>query len=472
MDNILASKLYRAGSVAYVSKSGGMSNELNNILSLTTNGTFEGIAIGGDRYPGTSFIDHLLRYEADPGCKMLVLLGEVGGIEEYRVIEAVKSGAIKKPIVAWAIGTCAKMFTTDVQFGHAGSMANSELETADAKNQAMREAGIIVPPTFEDLPEVLKATFEKLVAAGEIPEKAEVAPPQIPIDYKWAQELGLVRKPAAFISTISDERGQELLYAGMRISDVFKEDIGIGGVVSLLWFKRRLPSYATKFLEMVLMLTADHGPAVSGAMTTVITTRAGKDLVSSLVAGLLTIGDRFGGALDGAAAEFTRAMELGLTPREFVDSMRKANKLIPGIGHKVKSKTNPDLRVELVKNYAFKHFPNTTFLEYALAVEDITSSKKDTLILNVDGCIAVCFCDLLKYSGAFTSEEAAEYMKIGTLNGLFVLGRSIGFIGHHLDQRRLKSPLYRHDADDIYIDLGRESHMGRTILTPVAPGPK
>jgi len=132
MDNIIASKLYRPGSVGYVSKSGGMSNELNNILSLVTNGTYEGIAIGGDRYPGSTFIDHLMRYEADPDCKMLVLLGEVGGIEEYRVIEAVKSGKIKKPIVAWAIGTCAKMFTTEVQFGHAGSMANSDLETADA----------------------------------------------------------------------------------------------------------------------------------------------------------------------------------------------------------------------------------------------------------------------------------------------------------------------------------------------------
>ncbi len=55
----------------------------------------------------------------------------------------------------------------------------------------------------------------------------------------YVQELGLIRKPAAFISTISDERGQELLYAGMRISEVFKEEIGIGGVVSLLWFKRR-----------------------------------------------------------------------------------------------------------------------------------------------------------------------------------------------------------------------------------------
>ncbi|GAA5978364.1 hypothetical protein JCM11641_004668 [Rhodosporidiobolus odoratus] len=54
-------------------------------------------------------------------------------------------------------------------------------------------------------------------------------------------------------------------------------------------------------------------------------------------------------------------------------------------------------------------------------------------------------------SGVFTPEETSEYLKIGTLNGLFVLGRSIGFIAHHLDQKRLKQPLYRHPADDIYI---------------------
>lgn len=239
MDNIISSKLYRPGSVGYVSKSGGMSNELNNILSLVTNGTYEGIAIGGDRYPGSTFIDHLLRYEADPDCKLLVLLGEVGGVEEYRVIDAVRKGLIKKPIVAWAIGTCAKMFSTEVQFGHAGSLANSELETADAKNKAMRAAGMIVPETFEDLPEVMRETYETLVAKGAITPKPEREPPVIPMDYKWAQELGLIRKPAAFISTISDERGQELLYAGMRISDVFKDDIGVGGVVALLWFKRR-----------------------------------------------------------------------------------------------------------------------------------------------------------------------------------------------------------------------------------------
>src|SRR3569833_907828 len=108
MDNIVASKLYRKGSVGYVSKSGGMSNELNNIVSATTDGVYEGIAIGGDRYPGTTFIDHLLRYEDNPAIKIMVVLGEVNGIEEYEIIKLIKNGRLTKPIVAWCIGTCAK----------------------------------------------------------------------------------------------------------------------------------------------------------------------------------------------------------------------------------------------------------------------------------------------------------------------------------------------------------------------------
>ena len=114
---------------------------------------------------------------------------------------------------------------------------------------------------------------------------------------------------------------------------------------------------------------------------------------------------------------------------------------------------NPDLRVQLLKEYVLKHFPSHSLFDYALAVETVTTAKKDTLILNVDGCIAVCFVDLLRDSGAFTREEADEYIKIGTLNGLFVLGRSIGFIGHHLDQKRLRATLYRHPADDIFINM-------------------
>ena len=118
------------------------------------------------------------------------------------------------------------------------------------------------------------------------------------------------------------------------------------------------------------MVSADHGPAVSGAHNTIVTARAGKDLVSSLVSGLLTIvsggkwwprktlpptaychidffvcvcvcvhvqGDRFGGALDGAAQMFSQAYDSGMIPMEFVNQMRKEGKLIAGIGHRVKS---------------------------------------------------------------------------------------------------------------------------------------
>ena len=53
------------------------------------------------------------------------------------------------------------------------------------------------------------------------------------------QELGLIRKPASFMTSICDERGQELLYAGIPITDIFKDDLGIGGVLGLLWFQRR-----------------------------------------------------------------------------------------------------------------------------------------------------------------------------------------------------------------------------------------
>ena len=62
-------------------------------------------------------------------------------------------------------------------------------------------------------------------------------------------------------------------------------------------------------------------------MNTIVATHAGKDLISSLASGLLTIGSRFGGALDEAASMFSHARDTGLTPREFVDTCRKQNKL-------------------------------------------------------------------------------------------------------------------------------------------------
>jgi ATP citrate (pro-S)-lyase len=336
-------------------------------------------------------------------------------------------------------------------------LAGGTSETAVAKNKALAEAGALVPKTFIDFGTTIQKVYESLVSDGALVPAPEPEPPKVPMDWSWAKRLGLVRKPANFISSISDDRGEELTYSGMAISEVFEKDVGVGGVVSLLWFRRQLPDYASKFIEMILMVTADHGPAVSGAHNTIVAARAGKDLVSSLTSGLLTIGPRFGGALDEAALMFTEASDAQVDAEQFVKDIRKQNKLIMGIGHRVKSLANPDRRVEIIKKYALEHFAANTVLKFALAVEQVTTKKKANLILNVDGCIAVCFVDMLRTCGAFSTEEADDMIRNGCLNGLFVLGRSIGFIGHYLDQKRLKQGLYRHPWDDI-------SYLGNTDL--------
>ena len=118
---------------------------------------------------------------------------------------------------------------------------------------------------------------------------------------------------------------------------------------------------------------------------------------------------------------------------EFVNSMRKKGELIMGIGHRVKSINNPDMRVIIIKvnsdsesnifdnqpllranllvqwtchlnhqEFLRENFPATPLLDYALEVEKITTSKKPNLILNVDGIIGVAFVDLLRHSGCFT----------------------------------------------------------------------
>jgi succinyl-CoA synthetase alpha subunit len=448
LDNIVASKLHRQGSVAYVSKSGGLSNELNNIIALNTDGVYEGVAIGGDRYPGSTFLDHIIRYEKNPDIKMIVLLGEVGGTDEYDVIDAVKKGKIKKPIVAWCIGTCSKVFPAEVQFGHAGARAGAELETADAKNEALKKAGVAVPKHFDDFDKEIKRTFDKLVKNGKHKPIPDVEPPIIPLDFNVALKQGIIRKPAQFISTISDDRGEELRYCGIKISKIFEDEYGLGGVIGLLWFKKKLPPWAAGFLERVVLLTADHGPAVSGAHNSIVAARAGKDIISSLVSGLLTIGPRFGGAVQGSADHFTKYLYDDKEPSFMVKDMKSKNINIQGIGHRIKSVTNPDVRVTLMIDYAKKNFPKTETLDYALKIEKLTTAKKNNLILNVDGVIGVLSCDMLRGIG-YTRDEVREFVDLGILNALFVLGRSIGFMGHIMDQKRLKSRLYRHPWDDI-----------------------
>nr|CAD1833215.1 unnamed protein product [Ananas comosus var. bracteatus] len=358
LDNIIHCKLYRPGSIGFVSKSGGMSNELYNTIARVTDGIYEGIAIGGDVFPGSTLSDHVLRFNNIPQTNILMssmsqndgCSRELGGRDEYSLVEALKEGKVHKPVVAWVSGTCARLFKSEVQFGHAGAKSGGELESAQAKNQALREAGAVVPTSYEDLESAIKETFEKLIEEGKITPVSEVTPPQIPEDLNIAIKSGKVRAPTHIICTISDERGEEPSYAGVPMSTIVEEGYGVGDVLSLLWFKRSLPRYCTQFIEICIMLCADHGPCVSGAHNTIVTARAGKDLISSLVSGLLTIGPRFGGAIDDAARYFKDAYDRGLTPYEFVEGMKRRVSVCQGLDTGSRAETTETRECSFCRN--------------------------------------------------------------------------------------------------------------------------
>jgi ATP-citrate lyase alpha-subunit len=471
LDNIIASKMHRAGSCGLVTRSGGLFNEMANTIALNADGISEGIAIGGDRFAGSGFLEHMQRMQENPAVKYLLVLGEVGGTEEYRVIEAVEDGRITKPVIGWCIGTIASHFSTGVQFGHAGASASSDREMAATKNEAMRSAGIRVPRSYNDLPEIINGVYSELHAEGIIGDIAEPVTAPLPEDCQTALKAGKVRRGTHFTCTISDDRGEEATYAGVPISTLATPESGYGiaDVITLLWFRRRYPQWASAFLETVIKTVADHGPAVSGAHNARVTARAGKDIISALASGLLTIGPRFGGAIDGAAHWFRLGADKGLSAVEFIEFMAEQGIMIPGIGHRIKSTRNPDRRVEGLKQYAGQHFPATRLLDYALDVERQTTRKKDNLILNVDGTIGVLMVDMWRGLG-YSEEEIGQFIDSGTLNAFFVLGRSIGFIGHILDEKRLNMPMYRHPFDDILYDVpvaseDRES-TGSGVIEP------
>jgi len=103
--------------------------------------------------------------------------------------------------------------------------------------------------------------------------------------------------------------------------------------------------------------------------------------MSAVASGILTIGPRFGGAVDRAAQMFSDAMAQGISPLQFVQQMKNKGVNIQGIGHKIKSATNPDVRVTLLKKFARENFPVTPHLDYALEVEKITLTNLRRAVL-------------------------------------------------------------------------------------------
>jgi succinyl-CoA synthetase alpha subunit len=133
------------GPVGIVSRSGTLTYQALYELTLKGIGVTTCVGIGGDPVPGTTFIDCLQAFEADPQTKAIIMIGEIGGSEEEKAAEFIGS-TMSKPIVSYIAGVTAP---PGKKMGHAGAIISGSQGTAQAKMEALRKAGarVAVNPT-------------------------------------------------------------------------------------------------------------------------------------------------------------------------------------------------------------------------------------------------------------------------------------------------------------------------------------
>ena len=128
------------GPVGIVSRSGTLTYQALYELKLQDIGVTTCVGIGGDPVPGTSFIDCLEAFEADPETKAVMLIGEIGGSAEEEAAEFIKT-KMTKPVSAYIAGVTAP---PGKKMGHAGAIVSGGKGTAAAKMEALRDAGVKV----------------------------------------------------------------------------------------------------------------------------------------------------------------------------------------------------------------------------------------------------------------------------------------------------------------------------------------
>jgi succinyl-CoA synthetase alpha subunit len=140
---IIPAEIFREGAVGLVSRSGTLTYQIGHELTQLGLGNSTIVGIGGDPVVGSSFIDVLEQFQADPQTELIVMVGEIGGDEEEKAAAYIEAH-VTKPVLSYIAGFSAPPGKT---MGHAGAIISGSSGTAQAKKEALEARGIQVGTT-------------------------------------------------------------------------------------------------------------------------------------------------------------------------------------------------------------------------------------------------------------------------------------------------------------------------------------
>jgi succinyl-CoA synthetase alpha subunit len=140
---IIPAEVFNEGSIGLVSRSGTLTYQIGHELAQLSLGNSTIVGIGGDPVVGSSFVDVLERFEADPETEVVVMVGEIGGDEEEKAAAFIGEH-MSKPVVAYIAGFTAPPGKT---MGHAGAIISGSSGTAEGKKEALEAHGVRVGTT-------------------------------------------------------------------------------------------------------------------------------------------------------------------------------------------------------------------------------------------------------------------------------------------------------------------------------------
>jgi succinyl-CoA synthetase alpha subunit len=152
---IIPASFFREGNVGVVSRSGTLTYQVGNELAQRGFGNSSIVGIGGDPVPGSSFVDIIGLFEADPQTELIVMAGEIGGDAEEAAAEFI-STSVSKPVIAYIAGFTAPPGKT---MGHAGAIVSGTHGTAAAKAAALEAHGVRVGRTPTEVADIVVETL-------------------------------------------------------------------------------------------------------------------------------------------------------------------------------------------------------------------------------------------------------------------------------------------------------------------------